>query len=257
MRQAISHRKGIPFYYPKSALEFQKDIYEQYHEMVLRQSLLHNADSLWGSYPFQPVLNFAEQHYPQRQNIKILEIGCGVGRWISNLAKRYPDSTCWGIDYSYQMLKRANEFWIAGKELILDGSDRGLGQVSRKGEQIENLKLGLSKAENLPFDDNTQDLVVSSFLLDRLEEPRKGLLEMHRVLKTGAKLIVVSPLNFQQGKHWDMYYPSGKISELLKEIGFMIVDWEEAILVNEPIDRHGNILTWKCLGFVVEKIMVG
>ncbi len=254
MRQPISHRKGIPFYYPKSALEFQQDMYERYDEIVTRQSLLHNADLLWGGYPFQPVFDFAERHYPQGDNINILEIGCGVGRWIAGLAKRYPDSTCWGIDYSYQMLKRANEFWIAGKEVVLDGSDRGLGQSSIQREQIENLKLGLAKAEDLPFDDNTQNLVVNSFLLDRLEEPRKGLEEMYRVLQVGARLIVVTPLNFKRAQHWELLYPSHKISELLKEIGFTIVDWQEDIHVNEPLDRHGNYLSWKCLGFVVEKI---
>ena len=254
MRQAISYREGIPFYYPKSAFEFQQDIYERYHEMVLRQSLLHNADSLWGGYPFQSILDFAEKHNPQGQNINILEIGCGVGRWIASLAEKYPDATCWGIDYSYQMLKRADEFWITGKEVTLDGRGRGLGELTLKGNQIGNLNFGLAKVEDLPYDDNTQDLVVNSFLLDRLEEPHNGLLEMHRVLKTGAKLIVVTPLNFKQAKHWERYYPSSKISELLKEIGFTIVDWDEDILVNEPLDRHGNYLSWKCLGFVVEKI---
>jgi hypothetical protein len=76
---------------------------------------------------------------------------------------------------------------------------------------------------------------------------------MHRVLKTGAKLIVVTPLNFKQAKHWEMYYPSNKVLKLLKEIGFAIINWEEDIVVNEPLDSHGNLLSWKCLGFVVEK----
>ena len=103
MKPIISHRKGIPFFYQKTALEFKQDAYERYHEMVVRQSAVHLADKLWGGYPFQPVFDFAEKHYPKTTETNILEIGCGVGRWIASLAKRYPKATFWGIDYSYQI----------------------------------------------------------------------------------------------------------------------------------------------------------
>ena len=120
MKSAITHRRGIPFFYKKTALEFQQDVYERYDEMVVRQSALHLVDELWTSYPFQPVFDFAEKHYPEAAEINILDIGCSVGRWIATLAKRYPKANAWGIDYSYQMLKRANEFWVQGKEISID-----------------------------------------------------------------------------------------------------------------------------------------
>jgi hypothetical protein len=56
----ILDRKGIPFFHQKTALEFQQDVYERYHEMVMRQSALHLADELWGAYPFQAVFDFVE-----------------------------------------------------------------------------------------------------------------------------------------------------------------------------------------------------
>ncbi len=253
MKSIITSRKGIPFFHEKTAIEFQKDIYERYQEMVVRQSALHLADELWGKYPFQPVFDFTEKHYPKTAEINILEIGCSVGRWISTLAKRYPKATTWGIDYSYQMLKRANEFWVEGKEISIDWTNKGLPKQFIKGERLTNLKFGLAKAENLPFDDNSQDLVLNSFLIDRLENPRKGLEEMYRILKPTGKLIVVTPLNFNKVEHWKMYYPPIQLSNILKEIGFGIVDWKEDIIVNEPLDAHENIVSWKCLGFVVKK----
>jgi len=246
-------RKGIPFFHQKTELEFQQDIYERYHEMVVRQLALHTADQLWGRYPFQPIFDFAEKHCEEARESTILEIGCGVGRWISTLAKRYPKSTCWGIDYSYQMLKCANEFWVKGQELSIDLRNKGFDQQSQKGEKLNNLKFGLAKAEKLPFEDNSQKIVVNSFLLDRLENPIKGLKEMYRVLKPGGKLIVISPLNFKKVDHWKMFYPSSQLSTILKEIGFKVLDWKEDIIVNEPLDVHGNLLRWKCLGFVAEK----
>ena len=255
MKPAITSRKGIPFFYEKTTLEFQQDVYERYNEMVVRQSALHLADILWENYPFQPVFNFAEKHYPKEKTtgISILEIGCSVGRWIGTLAKKYPNTTTWGIDYSYQMLKRANEFWVKGKEITIDLTSKGLQQQSIKGEEINNLKFGLAKAENLPFDDNSQDLILNSFLIDRLENPMKGLEEMYRVLKPNGKLIVITPLNFKKTEHWKTFYPPIRLFNILKEIGFDLLEWKENIMINEPLDFHGNAVNWKCLAFVTTK----
>jgi len=254
LKSIISYRKGIPFFHQKSELEFQQDVYERYQEMVVRQSALHLADKLWSRYPFQPVFDFAEKHYPKEKDINILELGCSVGRWIATLAKRYPNSDCWGIDYSYQMLNRANEFWVEGEEISIDLTDKGLQKQTIKGEQIDNLKFGLAKAEKLPFDEHSQDLVLNSFLMDRLENPKIGLEEMYRVLKQNGKIIIFTPLNFNNSEHWKMYYPTIQLVNILKKIGFEILDWKENIEVNEPLDLHGNEVRWKCLGFVVKKV---
>ncbi len=253
MQLPISNRKGIPFFYPKSDIEFQRDDYELYHEMVVRQSALHLADPLWGGYPFQAIFDFTEKHYPNVTDIDIVELGCGVGRWIATLAKRFPTSTCWGIDYSYQMLKQAHRFWVEEKAIVLDLKDRGLDQQTIKGESLTNLQFGLAKAEELPFVDSSQDLVVHSFLLDRLENLTKALEEMYRVLKPKGKLMVVSPLNFQKAAHWKMYFPPGQLSDILKEMGFVLLDWEESMMFEEPLDKRGNVIRWNCLGFVAEK----
>lgn len=253
MKSNITYRKGIPFFHQKTPLEFQQDVYERYHEMVVRQSALHLADKLWKSYPFQPVFDFAEKHYLDAKAINILEIGCGVGRWIATLAKRYPKSICWGIDYSYQMLKRANEYWVEGKEISIDLTHKGLTEQAIKSNQISNLKFGLARAEKLPFDEDSQDLILTSFLIDRLENPKKGLEEMYRVLSPNGRLIVFTPLNFNKEEHWKMYYPPIQLSSTLKQTGFEILDWQEDIMVNEPLDFHGNVIHWKCLAFVVKK----
>lgn len=249
----IFDRKGIPFFHQKTALEFQQDVYERYHEMVVRQTALHLADEFWGKYPFQAVLDFAETHYSNQDISTILEIGCSVGRWIGSLAEQYPNATCWGIDYSYQMLKQANDFWVKGKEITIDLSDKGFSELLIKGKKINHLQFGLAKAEKLPFEANSQDLVVNSFLIDRVENPKQALQEIYRVLKSKGKLIVISPLNFQKAEHWQTYFPPIKIENILENIGFEILNWKEEIVIDEPLDFRGNSVSWKCLAFVVEK----
>ncbi len=254
MKPPISYRRNIPLFYEKTEAEYRKDSYERYDESVVKQSVLHLADDVWGAYPVQAVFDFAEGHCLHLSGQNVLELGCGVGRWIGTLAQRYPKANCWGIDYSYQMLRRAREFWIEGKEILMDLTRRGFTQrLIVRGHQLQNLQLGLAKAEGLPFADESQDLVLNSYLLDRLEEPTQGLLEMHRVLKPNGKLVLITPLNFYKASHWETFYPPVKISFLLAKIGFDILDWQENIIIQEPLDFHGNAVTWKCLGIVAVK----
>ena len=254
MKKPLRYRNSIPFFYDKTELEFKEDIYERYDEMVVRQTALHFADEMWGSYPMQVVLDFAEEHHQNHQSHHILEIGCGVGRWIGSLAKRYPQAKCRGIDYSYQMLKRANEFWVEGKSVEIDLRSKGFPEpLTLNGHQLTNLYFGLSKATDLPFENESQDLVLNSFLLDRLDNPLKGLQEMYRVLKPKGKLIFITPLNFNKQEWWQDFYPSEKLLKLLDEIGFSILDSKEDMLIREPLDVRGNTVVWKCLGVVAVK----
>ncbi|MEL6923914.1 MAG: methyltransferase domain-containing protein, partial [Bacteroidota bacterium] len=178
----------------------------RYDEMVTRQTALHLADELWNGYPMQPVLDFVTKHLHIPPKAKIVELGCSVARLIAGLAQQYPDSECWGIDYSYQLLKRAKEYWHFEAVVNIDGSFRGMKPVIARGTMLNNLHFGLAKAEALPFDDASQDVLINSFLLDRLQDPVKGLQEMHRVLKPGGQLIMISPLNFTKlpptGSRW-------------------------------------------------------
>jgi ubiquinone/menaquinone biosynthesis C-methylase UbiE len=222
--------------------------------MVARQTALHLADDIWGSYPFQVVLDCAKSHIIATQEQSVLEIGCGVGRCIGSIAKHFPESNCWGVDYSYQMLKQAARYWLDKKDINIDLSTKGFpSSLLIKGYSLPNLQFGLSKANHLPFEGNSQDLVFNSFLIDRLENPQNGLIEMYRILKKGGKLSVISPLNFSRSTHWASYYPPVKIKSLLHQIGFHLLDWQEDILINEPLDVHGNVVQWKCIGFVAQK----
>ncbi len=254
MQQPLSYRHSIPFYIEKSAAEYQKDQYERYDPMVIRQTKNHLVDHLWNYSPFGSIYTFAEAHYPTTPLTNILDIGCGVGRWIGDLAMRYPQAESWGIDYSYQMLKQANLYWKSSTQVSLDLSSKGFPElIILDGQQLSNLNLGLAKANNLPFDNKSQDLVVSSFLLDRLDDPLAGLKEMHRVLRPNGTIIVATPLNYTRAELWDTFYPPEKLKAAFIDIGFDITDWKTDILLHEPIDFHGNAVRWKCCCIAARK----
>lgn len=252
MEKAVKLRNGIPFYYNKTQTEFRQDPYERFDPMVIRQSVIHLADQHWGNYSMQPILDYIFHNVENVQLNDVLEIGCGVGRMIGELASNNLATKCWGIDFSYQMLKRAKEVWIDGKSIKVDASTYGYdSELSISSKKIANLKLGLAKCESLPFNDSSQDVVFSSFLFDRLEDPLVGLKEMKRVVRKHGKIIIVSPLNFKSSKNWNTYYPLEKLQKEILKNGFKILDWSENIIVKEPLDVRDNVIYWNNLGIVL------
>lgn len=253
MKAPIRVRQQIPFFHDKSAQEFQQDPYERFDPMVLRQSALHLADELWGQYPMQAIVDFTQPHLEASPLEQVVELGCSTGRWIAEVAQQFPTAICWGLDYSYQMLKRAQEVWVSGKDVSLNLSRYGFSATTLiKGQALKNLNFGLAKAEALPFAHQTQNLVLSSFLFDRLGDPVAGLKEIQRVLKPNGKMILISPLNFSQAQHWETFYPPIKIYSLLTNLGFEILDWQENLIIEEPLDHHGNTVQWNCIALVGE-----
>lgn len=253
MEKPISFRMQIPFFIKKSEIDFQKDLYERFDDMVVRHIGLHLADELWGAYPFQKGLNFITKHLQNKEKINVLELGCGVGRMIGILAKENPIGNYWGIDYSYQMLKQGHDFWVENKTILLDLSHKGFSSVHLPGHELKNLNFGLAKAEKLPFRNESQDFVFSNFLLDRLKQPLEGLKEMKRVLKRNGKIIIITPLNFLHKDHWQQFYPSVKLLQVIREIGFNVLEWEDNFTIEEPLDLRGNALKWNCIGMVLQK----
>lgn len=248
MKKPIRYRRDIPFFHDKTEKEISEDPYERFDPMVLRQSALHLADDLWETYPMQAVLDFAEDILGSSDPKNILEIGCSVGRWIAEWANKNPNAECWGLDYSYQMLKRAHEVWIKGDSIYLNLSRYGFSTNYKiKKTALSNLQFGLAKADALPFADHSQDIILNSFLLDRLDDPVLGLKEMQRILRPGGAIVLVSPLNFSKAQHWEKFHPPIKIYQLLVKMGFKILDWQEDLEIKEPLDVRGNSVSWKCI----------
>lgn len=248
-RSPFSVRKGIPFFHKKSEAEFRADKYERYEESVLRQTYLHFVA---GDYVFKDLHSwFLEQVKNIRADI-IFELGCGVGSLIAELAKEMPRSDCYGVDYSYQMLKQGGRFYKEGKLLVLDVSARGWGQIKLTAQQIENLSFLLARAEDLPFTSDTADVLCSSFLIDRVEV-EKTLREFKRVLKPEGKILLASPLNFQKAEDWERYGTPDKLIATAQRLDLVSVEEPRKFVIKEPLDANHNHICWNCFAFVFEK----
>jgi SAM-dependent methyltransferase len=97
------------------------------------------------------------------QNPKILDVGCGTGANLEMLAQ-FGESE--GVDVSYDAL----EFCRA-----------------------KGLKVHKGLAEELPFADESFDVVTALDVVEHLDDDVAGLKEMRRVLKTGGKTLIFVP----------------------------------------------------------------
>lgn len=116
-----------------------------------------------------------------REARHVLDVGCGVGHWGRALAPVLAaDARVTGVDREPAWIAKA----AAHAEAI------GLG---------ERFSYQEGDALALPFADGTFDLVTCQTVLIHLEDPRRALREMLRVLEPGGTILVTEPNNFANG----------------------------------------------------------
>jgi ubiquinone/menaquinone biosynthesis C-methylase UbiE len=103
---------------------------------------------------------------------RIVDLGCGTGTIALLLADRFPKAEIVGVDLAESMLRLARA----------KVSARGLGaRVSLLREDVKQTSLG----------DGSFDLVLSNSTLHHLPDPHRLLLEMKRLGREGAALLLV------------------------------------------------------------------
>jgi SAM-dependent methyltransferase len=98
----------------------------------------------------------------------ILDLGCGPGDLAVAMSRRLRDARIVGIDLSPSML-----LW-AGRHATTDG----------------RLRFIVGDAADLPFDDASIDLVVSTLSLHHWTEPAEAFAEIARVLRPGGVALI-------------------------------------------------------------------
>lgn len=114
----------------------------------------------------RPWMEVFEKYIPEGQSMKILDVGTGSGYFAVILSKLGHQVI--GIDLTEAMLEEARKNCI---ELDIDAVFLQMD------------------AQNLSFEDETFDLVVSRNLTWTLPDPKKAYTEWFRVLKTGGMLL--------------------------------------------------------------------
>jgi len=131
------------------------NIYDKYHTRHVLARYLMNG-----------FIQAFDSLFHLRPGDSILEIGCGEGYLLRYMRHRFPDATAAGLDISFGIVQVATRTGCPGVPFL---------QAS---------------AYELPWKNESWDVVVACEVLEHLEKPESALAEMRRVCRRGCLVSV-------------------------------------------------------------------
>jgi ubiquinone/menaquinone biosynthesis C-methylase UbiE len=151
---------------------------------------------------------------------RVLDVGCGTGYLLRRLATQVPEAgELAGIDAATAMIETARTMT----------SDR-------------RIQFAMATAEQLPYPQETFDLVISTTSFDHWADQRAGLAECFRVLVPGGRLVLIDLFSawlvptLLAGRR-DKARTKRRATRLLAEAGFPAPQWHDlyAVIIRAAI----------------------
>lgn len=152
---------------------------------------------------------------------RVLDVGCGKGRFARILHERHPSAEVWGLDISEEMLKYVPE-----------------GIHTKAGSMTD-----------LPFDDGAFDAAYATESLEHAVEIDRAVHEMCRVVKTGGRLVIIDKNADHFGKlktpEWEKWFGRRELEQLLKRDCRVVSS--RFISYWEDVEPDGMFLAWMAI----------
>jgi arsenite methyltransferase len=114
-------------------------------------------------------------HLELRPNMRVLDVGCGSGFPLLELAQRLGTTcTVYGIDLSEKGVARA--------------------QAKLDVYGLKNVEIKIAEASSLPFPNEQFDLIVSNIGINNFKDPDAVFAECHRVMKRSGTIALTTNL---------------------------------------------------------------
>lgn len=146
----------------------------------VREEFSRQAETLSvaGAFTDADVLERVRAAVAPTKGMRILDLGCGPGIVAASLAPH------------------------AGNVVALDLTPEMLKKVRQRCEAagLQNVRLALGAAEDLPFEDASFDAVVTRLTLHHLPDPRRALGEMVRVVGSRGRIVVADVVSSEDAE---------------------------------------------------------
>lgn len=179
-----------------------------------------------------PITRLVQATRGGAEKVKLLDIGCGTGRTLHQIARTHPKMRLHGADLSPAYIK------LARKRLI----------------DLEEVSLAVENGEALPWADGTFDVVTSTYMFHELPRNarRNVVREMFRVVRPGGLVVIEdsaqlaeSPQldgvlqNFPREFHEPFYedYLEDDLAAILTECGFSVEETQAQLVAKVVFGR--------------------
>ncbi|MFH1484975.1 MAG: class I SAM-dependent methyltransferase [Chloroflexota bacterium] len=126
------------------------------------------------------------------ENRRIMDIGCGIGTYVRQF-RRY-SSDVYGIDVDFERVKEG-------------------------GRSLPNL--AAARGEDLPFKENTFDVILLHEVLEHVQDDRKALQEACRVARQGGSIVIYAPNRFYPFETHGFYLGKRYFFHLLPLVNYL------------------------------------
>jgi len=217
------------------------DNFSQNYTKIHNQNIRISGESseYFSEYKVKALDDFYSR-YNLKKDIKILDLGCGIGKLEKSFLEYFPQAKVWGIDPSQEAI-----------------------QISSSENKSNNIIFSVFDGKYIPFEDNFFDAIVISTVLHHvpINERQALLRECYKVLCSGGHVFIFehNPLNpltryivktcvFDKDAHLLTTNVSKRLLEQsnfkIKELNY-IVFFPKMLKSLRPLEKK---LRWCCLG---------
>lgn len=159
---------------------------DSYDKLVKRYAIYGPRYDRWFGRYSDATLDAAERLVVQyaRQPKALLDVACGTGLLVERLRPSFPQMRIVGVDISEDMLEQAR----------------------RKFADDTRTEWHIAKAESLPFDDGTFDILTCTHAFHLFKNQDSALTEFRRVVRPGGLVVLLD---------WDRKYLTMKLMAVL------------------------------------------
>lgn len=163
-------------------------------------------------------VKLVREHLGDLRGRRVLDVGCGKGRFARVLHDQEPETELWGLDISEEMLRYVPA-----------------GIHTRAGSMTE-----------LPFEDAYFDGAYATESLEHAVEIEKAVAEICRVVKVGGRIVIIDKNADHWGKlqtpEWERWFTREELKRLLarhcREVSSRFISyWED-------VEPDGLFIAW-------------
>jgi SAM-dependent methyltransferase len=136
---------------------------------------------------------------------RVLDVGCSSGYLLEDLRRAMPDAALTGVDLVAAGLRKAHE-------------------------NVPEASLLQADVCALPLEDQSMDAVASANLLEHVSDDKRALAEIFRILRRGARAVIVVPVGPGNYDYYDRFlgherrYARAEMAGKAVDVGFDVLE---------------------------------